>query len=324
MLAAGALALAGVLAGCGASGGEDGAAGSDPTSGGTTSRATTDGTCPDADAVGEAAGREVQEVVASEGEGSGEDLTYTYEGCEIYFADFDGAASFERLTVTDAVDGRTAYEALEAWARVAWATDGFEPVDDLGGEAYRDGPSLVLRDGPAMIFAGVLRGDAPADVDLAGPTRELARALLDVDLRPDVALSELCPLVAPTITATVGPTTTTVVREGRPGLAGGPGGETVYWEEVTCRTEQADGSTVSIAVTDAAVWDDWVTAQENPEFGAAYEPGTLGEHAAFTNEVGLFVDDDVAPLRVQLENVEGTPEELDELRRELATLVVGG
>lgn len=291
----------------------------DPTEATDPGSPASDGGCPDTDDVAEVLGGPVEDT-ASGGGKAGLSLGWSYQGCGYDLVDGDGSAGIVRITVDRTTvaddDAATAdFALLEAAARAEFADDGFEPLDDLGDDAYRDGTTVAVRQGAQMYFVSI---DDPAD-DGAGATLDDVRAaageILDVDLSLDG--DRLCESLDAAIGTALGDTVGTKPRNGVVGI------EELSFETGGCSTSLGDGRDVDVDVADAEDWDAWVEAKRASTFVESYEATEVDGRAAFHAEDGLFVDDGEQPLLVTSEDLGLDADAEAELRVALAELALG-
>lgn len=238
--------------------------------------------CPATDDVADVVGHDVNQSMNAGGSGS-LDFQYSYDGCS-----YDGngnSYSITRATVASEADGFP-FDLLERAARAELETSGFTPVDDLGDDAYLDGPSLAVRNGDTMV---IVRVDDPDDQDVTADRDALADDLASLDLSGD---DPSCTTPAGAVANTFGP-----VGEPRFGGGGSSDGG-VEIDYTTCIFENDDGIEISVDVARDAPWDDWVEAKRSSTFTASFEASSIGEYATFDNGEELFVDESDRPLRI--------------------------
>lgn len=336
-------ALALLLAGCGGDGGSDASPSSTATRAATTSTSTSTSTdaapadtttepdgedaapdagCPDTDAVADVVGAPV-DASSSGGGRSGDGPTWSFQGCAYDLEDGDGDVGIARITVDrstvpDEDAARTDFALLDATAELAFATDGFEPVADLGDDAYRDGRDIAVRHGEQLFLVGIESPDgrfADGGDQQSTDARAVAVEVLDVDLSVDA--DRLCEPLQGAVVAALGEAVGSQARSGSVGV------DEVSFETRGCAVTLADGREVEVDVADADVWEDWARAKAASGLGETYRALTLGERAAFETGDGLVVDDGDQPLLVTSEDLDLEPDEETDLRIALAELALG-
>lgn len=333
---AGVVAAALLLAACGVEGGDEAASpGASPTTeaGGTAPASTTTapplegptgsdpGECDDAAAIGEVVGTEV-DGFPSEGSSFADEVEYRYDGCTYTsFGEVDiGFLEVARLEIDGQSDARL-YDLLDANARAAVWRDGFEPIEDLGDDAYLDGSTVVVLTGDLMVFVGYEPEDL-ATLEAPTPAIELARAALEsLELTLDPAPS--CDDVEPLVAEQLGDVEDAITSSGFIGV------NDVSITTAGCRVDLADGAEASIAVADAAPWKAWVEAKEGFSFRSTYEALEVGGRPAFDDGEQLVVDDRVVgaghrPWVVDTGLWDGDPADGAALRLDVAEAVIDG
>jgi hypothetical protein len=245
------------------------------------------------------------------GQASTSGVSYSYEGCSYDLADADGEVGIERVSVES--DG-FAFDLLSDDARLAADEDGFEPIDGLGDEAWRDGTTYAMRQGPSILLAEVIPapGDSPG---VAGSLSAiLAEAVLPLDLTAPP--TELCGAVEGAVADALGPVES--LNESQ----GGVMVNEVSFETSGCRLELVDGAEAIVDVADAEPWDAWVAAKDASSSGG-YEGLTIGQLSAFDTGDELVVDDGDEPLRITTEGLDLDDGEAKTLRLDLAELALG-
>lgn len=270
--------------------------------------------CPAPDAVADVVGTAVEVSASGGGRSTSDGTSYSSTGCSYRLAD-GGSVGVERVSWDG--DGY-AFDGLSDDARTTAQEDGFEPVDDLGDEAWRDGTTVVVLDDDAMIFAEVepAPGDGP---EVAGALGEiLAGAVVGLDIpagdRP--VGDDLCATVEGPVADALGPVASTSAS------AGGRVVDDVQLTVTGCRLELVDGAEATVHVADAADWDAWVAAMQERAGDTGYAPFTIGQVSAFDTGAALVVDDGDDPLRITTEDLDLDPDAATDLRLELAELVL--
>lgn len=271
--------------------------------------------CPAPDAVADLVGEPVEVSASGGGRSTSDGTSYSYSGCAYRLAD-GGSVGVDRVSWDG--DGFT-FDGLSDDARTTAQDDGFEPVDDLGDEAWRDGTTIVVLDGDAMIFAEVdpAPGDGP---EVAGALGEiLAGAVVGLDLPPAdrPAGDDLCTSVEGPVADALGP-----VASYQPS-AGGRVVDDVELTVTGCRLDLADGAEATLGVADAEHWDPWVAVKQERSGDAGFAPFTIGQVSAFDTGAALVVDDGDEPLRITTEDLDLEPDAAADLRLAVAELVLG-
>lgn len=267
--------------------------------------------CPDPASVAQLVGAPVDPGFSAGGRSGTSGVSYSFEGCAYFVADSGGEVVIDRLQVEG--DG-FAFDILSDDTRLAAEEDGFEPVEDLGDEAWRDGTTYAVRQGPSMVFAEVIPapGDSPG---VAGSLSAiLAEAVLPLDLTAPPA--ERCGAVEGAVADALGPVES--LNESQ----GGVMVNEVSFETSGCRLELVDGAEAIVDVADAEPWDAWVTAKDASSSGG-YEGLTIGQLSAFDTGDELVVDDGDEPLRITTEGLDLDDGEAKTLRLDLAELALG-
>ena len=323
------------LSSCGTSGGNVAAS---STTASTTAAATTTtketppsadkGDCPSADAVAGVVGGPVDKsrstgfdsstsggisLGSEDGvEDTMEVLSFSYSGCSYELTEGgQGEVSVARIT-SETLDGSALYTAVEKAARADAESDGFEPLEGVGDNAYRDGKEVVVRTGDAMLFVSFT--DANDDDSLEKATT-LASAVVPLGLKGDGAGVD-CDLLAAGVPAAFGAVDDTRMSGGSTGI----GDLTIDTEG--CQIIFADGSGGDVMVGDPSKWDAWVTATGKSSFTAQFVEVAIGERSGFDDGKMLLVDDGDAPLRITASGDDLDPGTA-ELRVALAELVLG-
>lgn len=277
--------------------------------------------CPATAEVEALLGREVDRQATGGGVSSsdlsGASLSYSYEGCAYELegsgdgGDTDGEVAVTRITTHD-VEG-SVFEAIDASLAADFVEEGFEPVADLGLDAYRSGTELAILVDDQMVVVETRDADGQPDADLA---RALAEAVLSEGggllAGPTLDCEEIGTFAPPAF-GTLDDTS--------------PVSSTVVVEAVTlrldgCALDFADGAEASVEVGPADPWDAWVEANQASAFIASYEALEVGGHRAVDDGDTLVVDDRDQPLRITTEGDDLTGDQAG-LRRRLAELALG-
>lgn len=266
--------------------------------------------CVDAEQVAELVGHPVERRL-SFGSNGGE-VNYSYEGCGYDVAAVEGSVTIARLS-GDGLDGPDLYDALEADAAASSDEDGFEKVDDLGDEAYRDGRRLVVLHGPQVLL---LAYSPTGDSDDRNPDRALrvAMAVLPLDASGDPLD---CDPIGAALEDEFGPVERTVLGGGIDAV------NDATLEYQNCTVTFADGGEADVGVADAGPFAAWVAGKRDSVFSTTFEATSVGELRAFDNGDDLIVDDGGKPLRVTTNNLGITDEEAADLRVSLAEAALG-
>jgi hypothetical protein len=274
--------------------------------------------CPDDDAVADLVGGPVDRTSSGGGVGASDGPSYSYEGCG-YDLDGGGSVGVARVTLEGADedpsdDDEPAYGALDEQARRAFATDGFEPIVDLGDEAYRDGTAVAVRHGDRMAFVEVTPSEADDATRAHTDATVLAVALLEVDLTlpPD----QLCAAVEAAVPGDLGAVERVVPSSGVVGV------DDVSFSTSGCAIELADGAEAEVDVAAAEPWAAWVEAKQGSGFRAGYAATEVDGRAGFDTGDTLVVDDGERPLRITTEDLDLDVEAAAVLRRDLAALAL--
>lgn len=270
---------------------------------------TEDDCVPD-DEVATVVGGQV-DLTVSFGGSSGE-IGYSYEGCSYDVVGTEGSVGIVRLS-NDGLDGAELYDALEAAAAASSDEDGFEQIDDLGDEAYRDGRKLVVLHGPQVLL---LAYSPTGDSDDRNPDKALrvALAVLPIDLSGKPIG---CDAVGAALVDEFGPVASTMPGGGVDAV------NDASLEYQNCTITFDDGGEADVGVADAAPFAEWVAGKKDSVFSTTFEATSVGELRAFDNGDELFVDDGAQPLRVSSDDLDLGDEEAAELRLSLAELAVG-
>lgn len=272
--------------------------------------------CPDPTAVEELVGGPVDQT-SSGGSHSGTGLSYSYQGCGYDLRSGDGSVGITRVTLAESGPG-SPFERLDQAAREDFTKDGFEPLTNVGDEAYRDGRGAAVLHGGQMYFVEVDPRPEPTDTELAAVAamaKQVAVALLPVDLTVDAA--ELCAPIEAIAANTLGPVEQTLVVSGVAAV------DDVSFATNGCTVELGDGRELRVSVADSTDWDRWVKAKSTSSLLATYNGFTIGEFAAFATQDNLIVDEGELPLRVTSEDFDLDAEAEADLRLALAELAMG-
>lgn len=270
----------------------------------------TEADCVPDDEVATVVGGQV-DLTVSFGGSSGE-IGYSYEGCSYDVVGTEGSVGIVRLS-NDGLDGAELYDALEAAAAASSDEDGFEQIDDLGDEAYRDGRKLVVLHGPQVLL---LAYSPTGDSDDRNPDKALrvALAVLPIDLSGKPID---CDAVGAALVDEFGPVASTMPGGGVDAV------NDASLEYQNCTITFDDGGEADVGVADAAPFAEWVAGKKDSVFSTTFEATSVGELRAFDNGDELFVDDGAQPLRVSSDDLDLGDEEAAELRLSLAELAVG-
>ncbi|MBX3284589.1 MAG: hypothetical protein KF703_04525 [Actinobacteria bacterium] len=266
--------------------------------------------CVPTEVVAEVVGQPVERQLSFGG--SGGEVSYSYAGCSYDVADGDGSVGIGRVSGEE-LDGPELYDALEADAAASSDEDGFERVDDLGDEAYRDGRRLVVLHGPQVLL---LAYTPTGDTDDRNPDDALrvAMAVLDLDASADPID---CDPIGDALVDEFGSVEST---------SGGGGFDSVNdatLEYQSCTITFDDGGEAEVGVADAGPFADWVAGKRDSIFNTTFEATSVGELRAFDNGDELFVDDGDRPLRVTTDELGLADEAAAELRISLAEAALG-
>lgn len=270
----------------------------------------TEDDCVSAEEVGEVVGAPV-DLRLSFG-GSGGTVSYSYQGCGYDVGETDGSVSMARLR-GEGIETSALYDALESEAAKESDEDGFERIDDLGDEAYRDGRDLVVLHGPQVLLLGYSPTGGFDDHDPDKALR-VAMAVLPVDVSGDPID---CDVLGAALVDEFGPVDQTTMGSGIDGV------NDATLEYQNCTVTFDDGSEAQVGVADAAPFAEWVAGKKDSMFSATFDATSVGELQAFDNGDELFVDDGDQPLRVTADELDLTDEEAAELRISLAELALG-
>jgi hypothetical protein len=269
------------------------------------------GSCPGADDVGEVLGGEVRASQTGGGStGIGDNqVPFQYTGCGYRFTGTEGRAPIERLSAEDTDD---LFAALDEATAAEFESDGFAPYEtDLGDDSYREGGTLLVKDGPVLV---VVEAERDGEALSAADTEEYAAPALD--LTYEVGTEQDCDEVGEAVAggAEVQDTSSTV---------GSRGADDVQIDTVGCQVDLADGTEVTVSVSDSGQWDAYVEAKQASTFVDGYRSTTVGEHSAFDTGSELVVDDGDEPLRITTEDLDVSDEVAAQLRVALAELALG-
>lgn len=267
--------------------------------------------CPATDEIEAIVGQPVQVSASGGGRGGTDGISYSATGCSYRLAE-GGSVGIDRVSWDG--DG-FAFDGLSDDARTTTEQDGFEPVDDLGDQAWRDGTTIAVLDGDVVIFAEVepAPGDGP---EVAGALGEiLAGAVVGLDL--DVGSRDLCRAVEDDVADALGP-----VASAR-ASTGGIVVDDVQLDLTGCRLDLVDGAEALVRVADADDWDPWVAAMQAQSSDTGYAPFTIGQVSAFDTGAALVVDDGDEPLRITTEDLDLDADAAADLRLEVAELALG-
>ncbi len=269
--------------------------------------------CPDPDAVGDLVGEAVEVSASGGGQASSDGISFSFSGCSYRVADGSGSVGVERVSW----DGEGfAFDGLSDDARTRAEEEGFEPIDELGDEAWRDGTAIAALDGDIIVLAEV--DPAPDD----GP--EVARALGEIlagaavglDLAADTSGDDLCDALEAAVADALGP-----VASAR-GSVGGMVVDDVDLTTTGCRLDLVDGAEAMVRVADGADWDPWVAAMRARSSDAGYAPFTIGQVSVFDTGAALVVDDGDEPLRITTDGLDIDPDDAAALRLDVAELAL--
>jgi hypothetical protein len=270
----------------------------------------TEDDCVETEVVADLVGAPVERTLSFGGWGG--EVSYSYEGCSYDIGDTDAEVGIVRIS-GDGLDGPELYDALEADAAAESDEDGFEQIDDLGDEAYRDGRRLVVLHGPHVLL---LAYTPTGDSDDRNPDKALRMAMAVLPL--DVSGNPLdCEMFATALEDEFGPVADTMPGSGFDGV------NDVSLEYQNCTVEFDDGGEADIGVADAAPFADWVAGKADSLFSATFEATSVGELRAFDNGDELFVDEGEQPLLVKTDDLDLTDEEAAALRLSLAEVALG-
>lgn len=267
-----------------------------------------DTTCPDTESVAKIVGADVDRITALGSYGG--DIAYELHGCSFDRTDDQGSADVVRLTPSGG-SGADLFAKLEESARNEAADHGFEPVDGLGDEAYRNGRELLIRRGRTILLISFTPEGGDDDVDEA---RRVAKLVLPLSLPsedPD------CDRVAAAL-ADLGTVDTSF----------GGGGVTaandasIQYEGCIVRFDDGDEAEVNVAPDDA--WKAFVAAKSDSVFTHSFDQLSIGELAAFDDGEELFVDGGDRPWRISTDDLPVSEDQAARIRRQLAELAVGG
>jgi hypothetical protein len=244
--------------------------------------------------------------------GSGGEVSYSYEGCSYDVEGTEGSVGIVRLS-GEGLDGPELYDALEADAAAASDEDGFERIDDLGDEAYRNGRKLVVLHGPQVLL---LAYSPTGDSDDRDPDKALrvAMAVLPVDLSGD---SIDCDVVGEALVDEFG----TVDRTMPGGGIDAVNDATLEYQNCTITFD--DGGEADVGVADAAPFAAWAAGKRDSVFSTTFEATSVGELRAFDNGDELYVDEGDQPLRVSTDDLDLADEAAAELRISVAEVALG-
>jgi hypothetical protein len=267
--------------------------------------------CLAADAIADIVGEPVEVSASGGGRATTDGISYSSTGCS-YRLDDGGSVGVERVSWDG--DG-FAFDGLSDDARTTAEEDGFEPVDDLGDEAWRDGTTIAVLDDDAMILAEV--DPAPGDgTEVAGALGEvLAGAVVGLDLAPAPG-DHPCTTVEAAVADALGPVASSQAS------AGGRVIDDVQLTTTGCRLDLVDGAEATVGVADAADWDPWVAAMQAHSSDTGYAPFTIGQVSAFDTGAALVVDDGDEPLRITTEDLDVDPDVAADLRLAVADLAL--
>jgi hypothetical protein len=244
--------------------------------------------------------------------GSGGEVSYSYEGCSYDLEGTEGSVGIVRLSGDD-LDGPELYDALESAAAAASDEDGFERIDDLGDEAYRDGRKLVVLHGPQVLL---LAYSPTGDSDDRNPDKALRVAMAVLPL--DVSGNPIdCDVVGEALVDEFG-----AVDQTMPG-GGIDAVNDATLEYQNCTITFDDGGEADVGVADAAPFAQWVAGKADSLFSTTFEATSVGELRAFDNGDELFVDEGEQPLRVSTDDLDLTDEAAAELRISVAEVALG-
>lgn len=328
------LATAVLLGACSTSGSGDAAPPSTTADSTTTSSSTTEATtttaqaedptepaaadCPSADDVAGVVGAEVDRSQSGGITGSTDGLSYSTRGCSYDLGDDAGSVSISRITAEDDSGDEPFYLRLEAKAETDALTDGFEPVADVGDDAYRDGTDIVVKYGERIMFVGFSSFDDVDDQELTDRVdvaTTLADNLVPLDLDQDAARA--CTAIEDLADRTVG----TVSSTGPSSKSTGIGDVSISGEG--CVLDLQDGRKLSVSVAEADQWDEWVKAKQSSTFTNSFTLASLGELSAYDTGEALIVNEGEEPLEVATNDLDLDADAAADLRMELARLTLG-
>lgn len=274
--------------------------------------------CLGAEDVADVVGSQVDRA-PSVGVSSGTDgLSYSTEGCSYDLADGAGSVSVGRITPDESAGEGSFYLRLEAKAESEAIEDGFEAVTDLGDDAYRDGPDIVVRYGDRIMFVGF---DSFGDVDdeelndRIDVATVVARALVPLDLDQDEATQ--CTGIEDVVADKVG----TVGSTGTSSKSVNIGDVSISAEG--CVLDLQDGRVLAVSIADGDQWDAWVETRQSSSFTDAFTPTSLGELSAYDTGDALVVNEGELPLLVETSDLDLDTAAAATLREDLARLALG-
>lgn len=273
--------------------------------------------CLDPDAVAGLVGTPVDVSATGGGAANTSGLSYSYSGCSYGLTAVDGEVAEGVVGIVRVqVDGDGfAFDLLSDDARVAADEDGFEPIEDLGDEAWRDGTTYAVRQGPSMFFAELITAPTDSDAVAGSLTAILAEAMVPLDL--EAPPNELCEAVEGAVADALGPVDSVSSSQG------GVMVDDVNFATNGCDVQLVDGAEAIIDVANAEPWDAWAEAKGASSFTKGYEGLTIGQLSAYDTGDELVVDDGEEPLRITTEDLDLEPDDAAKLRLDLAELALG-
>lgn len=216
-------------------------------------------------------------------------VSYHYDSCDYDLVE-GGQGQLSVLRVTSAEVGGeplegSVFETMRESARTNFVDEGFEPLGELGVEAFRDGHKAVFRSESAMVFVDV-EIDEERSVDAA---MEVVGALT-ASPEPIPADDPDCDALAALVSDSFGASTEVRVLGGATSIGD------FELQRSGCVSFHTDGYEVSISVADGSKWDAWVEAMRTSSFTSLYTDVEVAGHEAYDDGTELVVGDRANPL----------------------------
>ena len=267
--------------------------------------------CPDPADVAKIVGSPVDQSQAV-GSTFGSEISYRADGCSYDLADDKGSVKVQRLTA-DGTDSSQLFAKIETASAKDADENGFEKVDDLGDDAYRNGTELVVRHDDQILF---LSYTPTGDSDDENPDKALRVATSVLPLKMSSTQIE-CDPVGKALVDEFGAVDHALTGGGVVGV------NDVSISTQNCTVVFKDKGEASVAVAPADQWKAWVAAKKGSGFRAVFNETSVGELAAFDTGEKLFVDDGDKPLVITTEGLKVSEAKAAEIRLAVAELAVG-
>ena len=242
----------------------------------------------------------------------GSDVSYRADGCSYDLADDKGSVKVQRLTA-DGTDSSQLFGKIETAAAKDSDQNGFEQIDDLGDDAYRNGTELVVLDNDQILF---LTYTPTGDSDDENPDKALRVATSVLPLKMSAKAID-CDPIGKALVDEFGPVDHTLTGGGVVGV------NDVSINTQNCTVVFKDKGEASVAVAPGDQWKAWVAAKKDSGFRAVFNETSVGELAAFDTGEKLFVDDGEKPLVITTEDLKVSEAKAVKIRMAVAELAVG-